>query len=75
MATETKSAGIDPQEQHDFEAVLRHAFHGEPLDPEVCRRVHERATRITEESYRIHGLIDDATIHNLLRAEEEDDEL
>ncbi len=79
MATNETIPGIppapeaDPQEKADFEAVLRHAFHGEPLDPEVARRVHERAAKITEEIYRTHGLIDDETIHNLLRGDDEGD--
>ena len=37
------------REKADGEAVLRHAFHGEPLDPEVARRVRERGADITEE--------------------------
>ena len=41
MSTEPIPNGADPQERADFEAVLRHAFHGEPLDPAVARRVHE----------------------------------
>jgi hypothetical protein len=49
--------------------VLRHAFYGEPLDPEV-RRVDERATRITEAIYRTHGLIDDETFQKLLDDDE-----
>jgi hypothetical protein len=62
---------IDPQERADEEAVLRHAFHGEPLDPEVARRVHERAARVTEEIYRQHGEIDNETISALFRDEDE----
>ena len=46
------------REKADGEAVLRHAFHGEPLDPEVARRVRERGAEITEEIYREHGEID-----------------
>ena len=62
----------DPQELADQEAVMRHAFQGEPLDPEVLRRVDERADRITEEIRRIHGIIDDKTFDELLR--DDDDE-
>jgi hypothetical protein len=36
-------------------------FHGEPLDPEVARRVRERGAEITEEIYREHGEIDPGT--------------
>jgi hypothetical protein len=71
MSAETKTTGPDPQERADEEAVLRHAFHGEPLDPEVARRVHERAARVTEQIYRVHGMIDDATFQALLRDDDE----
>ena len=66
MSAESKTNGTDPQERADEEAVLRHAFHGEPLDPEVRRRVQERAARVTEEIFRVHGLIDDETFQKLL---------
>jgi hypothetical protein len=72
MSAETKMTGIDPQERADEEAVLRHAFHGEPLEPEVARRVHERAARVTEEIYRLHGEIDTETINALFH--DDDDE-
>jgi hypothetical protein len=72
MSTERNAIDIDLQEEADQAAVLRHAFQGEPLDPEVRRRVHERAAKITEEIYRVHGLIDDETFQELLR---DDDEL
>jgi hypothetical protein len=57
-------------EKTDAEAVLRHAFHGEPLDPEIARRVHGRAERIIEEVYRVHGLINDETFQKILDDEE-----
>jgi hypothetical protein len=71
MEPERNNTGADPQEQADFEAVLRHAFHGEPLAPEVARRVHERAARVTEEIYRLHGEIDTETINALFRDDDE----
>jgi hypothetical protein len=43
MSAETRTTGPDAQVDADAEAVLRHVFHGEPLAPEVSRRVHERA--------------------------------
>src|SRR6267143_6960165 len=43
------------REKADGEAVPRHVFHGEPLDPEVARRIRERGAEITEEIYREHG--------------------
>ena len=39
MNTETNNTGTDPREQAEVQAVLRHAFEGEPLDAEVARRV------------------------------------
>ena len=47
MITEIKTAGIDPQEESDRDAVYRHAFEGQPLAPEIRRRVQERAAKIT----------------------------
>ena len=34
------------QEEADRQAVLAHAFKGAPLDPEVAKRVHERAEAV-----------------------------
>lgn len=34
------------QEEADNRAVLEHAFKGAPLDPEVAKRVHERAEAV-----------------------------
>lgn len=71
MNAKTNTTDIDPQERADEAAVLRHAFHGEPLDPEVARRVHERAARVTEEIFRLHGEIDTETINALFRDDDE----
>jgi len=73
MSTELKHSGMDPLERADAEAVYRHAFQGEPLDPEVRRRVRERAARITEEIRRTHGLIDDETFQKLLSDDDDED--
>ena len=59
------------REKADGEAVLRHAFHGEPFDPKVARRVRERGVEITEEIYREHGEIDPETINALFRDDDE----
>ncbi|HUY35031.1 MAG TPA: hypothetical protein VMV69_19945 [Pirellulales bacterium] len=59
MSTETKETiVIDPQSLADCEAVLRHVLRKEPLDPEIARRVHRRAARITEEIQRKHGILE-----------------
>lgn len=65
----TKIAATDPlddTEVADTEAVLRHAFERAPLDPDVARRVDERAARITEQVRRARGVIDDETFQSLL---------
>jgi hypothetical protein len=66
MSIDTDMTGTDAQERADAEAVLRHAFHGEPLDPEVARRVHERAARVSEDIRRLHGVIDDEAFEALI---------
>ena len=71
MSTDTKTLGADPLEEADGQAVYRHAFQGEPLDPEVARRVHERAAKVTEEIDRLHGEIDTETINALFRDDDE----
>jgi hypothetical protein len=71
MSDET--AATDPlsnSEHSDTQAVLRYAFEGLPLDPEVARRVDERAARITEHVRRTHGVIDDETFQALLADDE-----
>jgi hypothetical protein len=70
MKTEARSQA--ERDQADANAVLRHAFNGEPLDPEIARRVHERAEIVTEEIYHMRGLIDEETINALFR--DDDDE-
>jgi hypothetical protein len=65
----TKTAATDPiadSEHSDTAAVLRYAFERVPLDPEVARRVDERAARIMEHVRRTHGIIDDQTFQLLL---------
>ena len=69
----TENADTDPladSEHSDTEAVLRHAFERAPLDPEVARRVDERAARITEQVRRTRGVIDDETFQALLADDE-----
>jgi hypothetical protein len=71
MSTETVTTGPRADTEHsDTGAVLRHAFDGTPLDPEVARRVDERADRITEQVRQTHGVIDDETFQVLLADDE-----
>jgi len=57
-------------EHSDTAAVLRAAFAGVPLDPDVARRVDERAARITEQVRRARGVIDDEAFQALLADDE-----
>ena len=71
MSSETPATGpIADSEHSDTEAVLRYAFEGAPLDPEVARRIDERADRITEQVRRTHGVIEDETFQTLLADDE-----
>jgi len=57
-------------EQTDTQAVLKHAFERTPLDPDIARRVDERAAKITEQVRQTHGVIDDETFQLLLADDE-----
>lgn len=57
MSIDTAST-IDSVEVADSKAVLEHLTQGTPLDPDVYRRVHERAAKITEELRRKYGTLD-----------------
>lgn len=69
MSTEAAATGVD-SEHADTTAVLRAAFTRTPLDPEVARRVDERAARITDQVRRTRGVIDDDTFQALLADDE-----
>jgi len=43
------------QEAADLKAVIKHAFHRKPLDPEVAKRIHDRANEVRDE-LRAKGL-------------------
>jgi hypothetical protein len=70
MMTLEQATEMDALERADEEAVMQHFFHGVPLDPEVSRRVEERARVITDEIRRMHG--DDIDVDQLFR--DDDDE-
>ena len=67
MSTEITPTSIDPQERADFAVILRCAMDGKPVDPEIARRVQERAAHVTAEIRRFHGEIDEDTLNQLLR--------
>jgi hypothetical protein len=58
MTNEHENTGSDPQARDDYMAVMRHVAEGTPIEPELARRVRERAERITDEIRREHGDID-----------------
>ncbi len=58
ITTTTESPAIDLEVAADEEAVIASFLTGRPLDPEVARRVHERAQSIRDRVFRQHGLVD-----------------
>lgn len=69
--TETEPAGVDRQVLADLDAVIRRIIDGTPVDPETCRRIEERADRITEEIRRTRGVMDDARFQALLHDDDD----
>lgn len=63
---ETHPAAIDPQVLADLDAVMKRIVDGTPVDPEMSRRIDERADRIREEIRRSRGLMDDDRFQALL---------
>ncbi len=53
-----KTQVTESETMADEEAVIANFLSGKPLDPEVARRVHERAQKIRQEIFRKHGLVD-----------------
>jgi hypothetical protein len=49
---------LDPQEKADEDAVMESFLKRKPLDPEIARRVHERALAIRDRVFHKHGLVD-----------------
>jgi hypothetical protein len=71
MATNETSPGNPPDLEADIKAVYEAVAAGRLVDPEVARRVRERAAQITEEIRRVHGVIDDDMFQALLSDDEE----
>ncbi len=46
---ETNTIGIDPEVLADMEALMRHLTNKTPVEPELFKRVEERADRVTEQ--------------------------
>lgn len=70
MTSEATRTDLQDSEPTDSAAVLQHAFERTPLDPEVARRVDERAARITKQVLLTHGVVDDETFLSLLADDE-----
>ena len=69
--TATEPAANDLQVQADLGAVMKRIIDGTPVDPEVSRRIEERADRITEEIRRTRGLMDDGRFQALLHDDDD----
>lgn len=54
----TATEGLAALEQADEQAVLQSFLTGKPLEPEVVRRVQERARKVRKALFRKHGLVD-----------------
>jgi predicted ATP-grasp superfamily ATP-dependent carboligase len=63
--TEARVTVLDSQALADADAVMLHVINGTPIDPDLKRRVEERADRITEEIRQTHGYVD---VDNLVRS-------
>ena len=52
------SGNIPPEVMADARADIDSLMTGQPLDPEVARRVRERSRAMTAETFAKHGLLD-----------------
>jgi hypothetical protein len=68
---ETEPARIDLQVLADLDAVMKRIIDGTPVDPEISRRIEERADRITEEIRRTRGVMNDARFQALLHDDDD----
>jgi hypothetical protein len=55
---ETETVGTDPQVLADLDAVMKRIATAGPVDPELSRRIRERAERITEQIRQEHSELD-----------------
>jgi hypothetical protein len=58
MSITTVKPVAEPSVEADEQAVIASFLTGQPLDPEVARRVHERAQAIRVRVFHEHGLLD-----------------
>lgn len=70
MAIDRQTTGMDPQVLEDYQAVIKHILDKTPLDPDVVRRIDERADRIIERLRRENVDIDVVQLLREVRDEE-----
>jgi len=58
MATSDTITAIPADVMADVQAIADAVAAGRPIDPEIARRVHERAVRIRQEVFHEHGVLD-----------------
>jgi hypothetical protein len=58
MNVTTTKPTAEPSVEADEQAVIDSFVTGTPLDPEVAKRVHERAQAIRAQTFEKHGLLD-----------------
>jgi hypothetical protein len=58
MDTKTECTAVDPEVLDDLRAVIQHLQDKTPLEPELARRIDERADRVTERLRRENVDID-----------------
>ncbi|HTK78535.1 MAG TPA: hypothetical protein VL371_24975 [Gemmataceae bacterium] len=68
---ETEAAGMNREVLSDLDAVMKRIIDGTPVDPEISRRIEDRADRITEEIRRTRGVMDDARFQALLHDDDD----
>jgi hypothetical protein len=56
--SDTEPTLFPPELLADTQAIIEHLTSGRPLDPEIARRIRERAEQIRQEVFRQHGLLD-----------------
>jgi hypothetical protein len=65
MSIETKTTSVDHAVLADLDSLMRHLADKTPVDPELYRRVEERADRVMEELRQKHDPIDvDKLLHD-----------
>jgi hypothetical protein len=58
MDTATPVPGFPADIDADAKTLIEQVMAGKPVDPEVARRVHERAQQIRQEILAKHGVLD-----------------